>query len=316
MKSLWPINSDYEIFNPEEHTIAMIMSDRRGKWILPYIRQYKNLNNNQLLELIDAAKKNKWQALDLSACGLQELPDELWDLEELRILYIGNEKRKTSGEGKDNKITSIPQKIEKLKNLQALSISGLNCTINKESTLYLPNLLYLDIFDCGFSQIPNALLIPSLRGLGFNCLEDHLSPDLAQLNNLRELYLTFSLIQGLPKNIDRLQSLKSLYLWRTNIASLPSSMKKMTQLERLKIGYTPLADSIPPEILDQPALAIIKYVLSQQSNAPKEHFNESKVIIVGQGNVGKTSLMKRIIYDTFDQTQSTEGIDIEKWIYD
>ncbi|HJH28529.1 MAG TPA: GTP-binding protein, partial [Methanosarcinaceae archaeon] len=41
--------------------------------------------------------------------------------------------------------------------------------------------------------------------------------------------------------------------------------------------------------------------------------NEAKMILVGQGDVGKTCLAKRLIYDEFIEDKTTEGIDILKW---
>jgi internalin A len=42
--------------------------------------------------------------------------------------------------------------------------------------------------------------------------------------------------------------------------------------------------------------------------------NEAKLILVGQGSVGKTSLVQQIIHGTFDQNQTkTEGILLTKW---
>jgi len=37
------------------------------------------------------------------------------------------------------------------------------------------------------------------------------------------------------------------------------------------------------------------------------------LILVGQGEVGKTCLAKRLIYDEFIEDKTTEGIDILKW---
>ena len=50
------------------------------------------------------------------------------------------------------------------------------------------------------------------------------------------------------------------------------------------------------------------------SREPKRPLNEAKVILVGQGAVGKTSLVKRLMTDEFDpEEQKTEGIDIKRW---
>ncbi len=46
----------------------------------------------------------------------------------------------------------------------------------------------------------------------------------------------------------------------------------------------------------------------------KQYLNEAKLILVGQGSVGKTSLVKRLLDNTFDPYENkTEGIDIVKW---
>ena len=42
--------------------------------------------------------------------------------------------------------------------------------------------------------------------------------------------------------------------------------------------------------------------------------NETKVLLVGQGGVGKTSLIKQLVGEGFDPHESkTEGIDIKQW---
>ena len=44
---------------------------------------------------------------------------------------------------------------------------------------------------------------------------------------------------------------------------------------------------------------------------------EAKLILVGDGNVGKTSLVKRLVYGTFDPKESTtHGVAVTKWFVD
>src|SRR5262249_12093289 len=42
--------------------------------------------------------------------------------------------------------------------------------------------------------------------------------------------------------------------------------------------------------------------------------NEAKLILVGRGGVGKTSLIKRLVHDTFDEGEpETPGVNIQPW---
>ena len=72
---------------------------------------------------------------------------------------------------------------------------------------------------------------------------------------------------------------------------------------------------IPPEILGhsyEPAniLAYYLYLHKEQRRA----LHEAKLLFVGQGSVGKTSLVQQILFATFDQNQNkTEGISINQW---
>ena len=69
---------------------------------------------------------------------------------------------------------------------------------------------------------------------------------------------------------------------------------------------------IPPEILekiDEPEAIITWYLQNILSGAPTRPLNEAKVVLVGQGKVGKTSLVKRLTRDEFDLKEpKTKGI--------
>lgn len=318
VEPLWEEKRNYVRFNPAKHNIAYTCGGKYEEFV-PYQRKYGNLSQSQLLDLIACAKANRWQALDLNRCGLSELPDELWDLPGLRMLYLGNRFYISNREkmnylvSEDNRIAFLPRNIERLENLQVLSLEGNHLMNTGEPPLSMKKLIYLDAFDCGYSQFPNSFLIPTLRELAFNCQEKFLPEDFAVLTSLRELHLTNSEIIALPENIGALTQLKSLYLYGCNIQSLPASLSTISSLTRLELGDTPLAKAIPPEILKQSAKEIIQYILQQQSIAPKQFFNESKMVIVGQGHVGKTCLLNRLINDTYAENPSTEGIDISAW---
>jgi hypothetical protein len=70
--------------------------------------------------------------------------------------------------------------------------------------------------------------------------------------------------------------------------------------------------SIPPEILEKlNPRSIIDYYFDHV----KKPLNEIKLLFVGQGSVGKTSLIQKVLYNIFDNNQvKTEGISINQWI--
>lgn len=184
-----------------------------------------------------------------------------------------------------------------------------------KATLNLPHLIHLDIFNCNFPQVPDPFLIPSLREIGFNCLESFLSENFFRLKRLNRVYLSNSEITELPECIGILSNLHHLFLYNTKISSLPNSLGQLRHLSGFEIFGTPLAKTLPPEILKQSGKEIVRYILSQQSNEPKQYFNESKMVIVGQGHVGKSSILNRLINDAYSEGDSTEGIDIASWFF-
>ena len=72
---------------------------------------------------------------------------------------------------------------------------------------------------------------------------------------------------------------------------------------------------IPPEIVAQGETAVQRY-LQRMKHEGKQKLFEAKVLFVGYGFVGKTSLVKRLIHNTFDEyEQQTTGINIDHFVF-
>ncbi|MBE0670045.1 MAG: GTP-binding protein [Anaerolineales bacterium] len=74
--------------------------------------------------------------------------------------------------------------------------------------------------------------------------------------------------------------------------------------------------NIPPEIINQidKKNVIRKFLSTIMSEQGKRGINEVKILILGQGSVGKTSIIQKILLDTFDLIQTkTDGISINQW---
>ncbi|MEA1863648.1 MAG: leucine-rich repeat domain-containing protein [Euryarchaeota archaeon] len=140
-----------------------------------------------------------------------------------------------------------------------------------------------------------------------------LPPEIGKLTNLTWLNLHDNQLTALPSEIAELKSLTVLYLSYNKLTALPLEISELKSLTTLYLGENPLP--IPPEILvktDEPA-TIINYYLQHEAGERKP-LNEAKMILVGQGSVGKTSLVKCLLWGEFDpHEEKTEGIEIEEW---
>jgi internalin A len=141
-----------------------------------------------------------------------------------------------------------------------------------------------------------------------------LPAEIGALESLRELYLEENRIETLPPEIGRLVNLRKLNLENNHLTSLPPEMSALTNLTELNLRGNPIA--LPPEILvleRQPA-EIIKYHLQSQRAEERATLREAKLIVLGDGGAGKTSLLMRLMGESFTQNESTtHGIDIKRW---
>lgn len=160
-------------------------------------------------------------------------------------------------------------------------------------------------------EICNLVQITTLN-LGGNALAS-LPPGISTLTNLTELNLHANELTELPPEIGKLINLKKLDLSRNKLAHLPPEIAYLTNLESLDLRDNSF--SIPPEILaktNEPA-AIISYYL-QHASGRKNALNEAKMLLVGQGSVGKTSLVKQLLSEPFSPNErKTDGIEIHTW---
>ena len=101
---------------------------------------------------IGRAKREQWRFLDLGNAGLEELPDELFDLSELESLNLGSyffdvssgEWRGNENVGSENALRTLPREIVRLTRLLELHL-GSNPLKSAEPLAQLANLTKLDL---------------------------------------------------------------------------------------------------------------------------------------------------------------------------
>ncbi len=235
----------------------------------------------EALKKIEQAARDEVKKLNLSGIELTELPAEIGQLTNLKVLDLSH-----------NSLSSLPAEIGQLTNLTYLSLINNSLSNLPAEIGQLTNLTELDLSYNSLSSLP---------------------AEIVQLTKLTYLYLSNNSFSNLPAEIVQLTNLTELYLRNNSLSSLPAEIGQLTNLKYLDLSDNSLP--IPPEILEkyyEPA-TIINYYLSQLKNQ-QQPLHEAKMLLVGQGNVGKTCLRERLIRDKYDPTRNkTDGIDIESW---
>lgn len=285
---------------------------------LEYERDYDILTPDELIDLIYLAKENNWKALDLTDCGIKELPPEIGILEGLEYLDLSSQINNSEiDEIQRNSLEFLPKEIGNLKKLKELSLYGLGlkklpCEIKK-----LTNMEFINANYNNFEVFPEELtFLENLEFLALDRVNYEIPNSIVRLQNLTYLYLPDMMLKTLPEYIGTFHNLRELYLGRGKLEKIPESFANLNNLVEFRIEENPVILNIPPEIFNQSPQQIIDYILKYQRNGNKTVLNESKMIIVGQGGVGKTTLLNRIVNNIYKESPSTEGIDIKNWAFE
>ena len=149
-----------------------------------------------------------------------------------------------------------------------------------------------------------------------------LPESLGQLTSLQELYLSDNQLTELPESLGQLTSLKALDLSDNQLTGLPEFLRNLTKLERLFLhGNSTL--KIPEEILGPSYVetlggrvqaaspeSILNYYFSTLGDQGAA-LRELKLLVVGRGQAGKTSLVRRLNGEPLNSGESeTHGINI------
>ncbi|MCP5048664.1 MAG: GTP-binding protein [bacterium] len=246
--------------------------------------------------------------LNLDAFGLKRLPESLATFHHLEKLnLIGNQ------------LTDISA-LQGLTKLTELSLGDNQLT----DVSILQGLTKLTILYLGSNQLTDVNALQGLTKLTKLKLYKNQLTDVNALQGLTKL-TKLILYNNELTDLSALQGLKylsKLNLRNNQITQLPEKLAGLGMAINVKetiyygqVGLfltgNPL-ESPPLEILQQGGEAVKSYFKSLKKGSLP--LNEVKVLLVGEGGAGKTSLVKRLVSGTFDPNESqTHGINIDRW---
>ena len=160
-----------------------------------------------------------------------------------------------------------------------------------------------------------------------------LPPEIGKLTNLTELYLDNNQLTSIPAELGKLTNLTYLSLYNNQLTSIPAELAQLTNLMELHLENNQLTSvppelgrltklntltldgnkdliSPPPEVVQQGTEAILAYLRGLEKKSEKQWV--SKMILVGEGGVGKTQLLRALQGKEFQvESETTHGIGIE-----
>lgn len=129
---------------------------------------------------------------------------------------------------------------------------------------------------------------------------------------LKKLNLKKTLISELPDWINEFTYLEELNISNTRIYKLPYGICQLKFLNKLVVDNITI-ENVPNDYLLSGAAVVKNYLYNEGSS---KAIYELKLVLVGKGGVGKTSLAKKIRNNTFSvnlNEERTTGINIDKW---
>ncbi len=239
-----------------------------------------------------------WNAEDSKK--LTELPESLGQLTQLQALDLTS-----------NQLTALPESLGQLTQLQALFLSYNQLTALPESLGQLTQLQTLYLMGNQLTALPKSFgQLTQLQSLYLNNNQLIALPEsLGQLTQLQTLYLVSNQLTALPEWFGQLTQLQYLYLQYNELAELPETLVHLDRLEVLRLNGNPLNPELAAA--ESEGLDAVKRYLRAKAE-PQVVLNEAKLILIGEGEVGKSCLLGALRGDPWeDGRPTTHGIEIK-----
>ncbi|MEV4213896.1 COR domain-containing protein [Micromonospora sp. NPDC049662] len=285
-----------------------------------------NLDNNQISALPDAVAA--WTALtrlDMDHNQLTALPDAVAAWSCLNVLYLeGNQLTAlpdavaawtslTELHLTGNKLTALPDAVAAWTALTSLYLQNNELTALPDDAASWTSLTELHLEGNQLTALPDAVAAwTALTELNLDSNRLTALPDaVTAWTSLTGLYLAGNRLTALPDAVAAWTSLTGLYLESNQLTTLPHAIGRLAELRTLVVDDNPL----PPEVLAAEAegtealLAFLRNVAAD--GIP---ISEAKLLFVGAGEAGKSSLLGALRGEPWRDRHQTQGMDIKSLV--
>jgi len=227
------------------------------------------------------------KSLKVAHNKLSAVPDEIGNLSQLEILDVSW-----------NKLIALPGALGRLGALKSLNVAD-----NKLSAVpdEIGNLSQLETLDVSYNELialPAALgRLSALNSLYVNHNKLSAVPDeIGNLSQLEILNVSYNELTALPRRLKNLTLLQSLNVSSNQLTTLPWTLGHQVSLQFLFIHDNPFI-SIPVELTQLDTDEIKAYLRGLAQGVP---MHACKVLLVGDGGIGKSTLLNTLFPATFD----------------
>ncbi|WP_335986287.1 leucine-rich repeat domain-containing protein [Glycomyces sp. MUSA5-2] len=238
--------------------------------------------------------------LDLYGNRLTELPPEIAALRSLTDIDLGS-----------NHLASIPEAIGECTGLTRINLSGNHLREIPGTLGGLHSLTHLDLSANRLTALPDALgglaLLTNLDLYGNEL--DVFPASVLRLRHLTHLDLSDNRLVQIPEAIGDLEDLVTLNLHGNRLTDLPPRLGRSTALRTLVLDD----NDFPPEIeaaSAQGVHAVLAFL--RELAVDTVAVREAKLVLLGEGQVGKTSLLAAMRGEPFvEHRPLTHGLEVK-----
>lgn len=170
----------------------------------------------------------------------------------------------------------------------------------------------LDLTGLQLKKIPDSIRnLKSIENINLEGNQIEECPDwIGELIELKGINLASNRLQTLPSQIIKLKNLKIIWLHTNEFKTLPAGLNNLPITEILLDNNPSLG--LPKSVLKRPPQEVLRYYYESRAN-DGQPLLELKLLLVGRGKAGKTTLVKRLAGEQPDKNElETHSISIRE----